>query len=308
MEKNEDDGVIQIPIGGLTRKIKANIWKISTIIFALAFLGAIFFNGSSISGSSAGQKVINFVNSQGRGNATFVSSEKVGASLYKVVVNFQGQEIPVHVTSDGQYLVVDPFPLEPQKAAALTGNAVNTPTEGEKVNIAVGDSPMKGNANASVTIVEFSDFECPYCGKYSTETYPQIVKNYIETGKVKYYFKDFPLSFHQNAQKAAEAARCIREQLGDSGFWKMHDKLYANQEELGETSYKKWALELGADPVKFDQCLKSGKYASKVQADLTYGQSVGVSGTPAFFINGQMFTGAQPYQSFVQAIEAELKG
>ena len=136
-----------------------------------------------------------------------------------------------------------------------------------------------------------------------------IEKNYIKTGKVKLYYRDFPLSnIHSNAQKAAEAARCVREQKGDDGFWKMHNKLFENQQDLSIENYKKWARELGVSGSKFDSCLDEGKYESSVQKDSTYGQSLGVQGTPAFFINGQLVSGAQPYSVFEQVIEAELSG
>jgi len=189
-----------------------------------------------------------------------------------------------------------------------TGNSVDIngpqlPSGEAFVNVEIGDSPVLGDKNAPVTIVEFSDYECPFCGRHYLQTFPQLKKEYIETGKVKLVFKDFPLSFHPNAQKAAEAARCAGEQ---SKYWEMHDLLFSNQEKLGIENYKKWAREIGVDGAKFDSCLSSGKYASDVQADLAYGSQIGVSGTPGFFVNGKKISGAQPYIVFKQAIDAEL--
>ena len=193
---------------------------------------------------------------------------------------------------------------------APSGNVVQNPTQGqqlpsqgEKVNVEIGDSPVLGSKTAKVTIVEFSDYECPFCGRHFEQTYPQLKKDYIDTGKVQLVFKDFPLSFHPQAQKAAESARCAGEQ---GKYWEMHDKLFSNQQSLSVENEKKWAKELGLNTAKFDSCLDSGKYASAVQADSNYGQSIGVSGTPAFFINGKKLVGAQPYSSFQAAINAEL--
>lgn len=162
---------------------------------------------------------------------------------------------------------------------------------------------VKGNKDAKVTIVEFSDFECPFCSRYSTETFPQIDKTYIQTGKVRYVFHNFPLPMHANAQKAAEAAECAGAQ---GKFWEAHDKLFANQENLTLADLKQYAASLGLKTADFNTCLDSGKFKDDVAADLSLGQSVGVSGTPAFFINGKLISGAMPFENFKQAIEAEL--
>jgi len=192
-----------------------------------------------------------------------------------------------------------------------TGNVINPPTQGgvnERVEIDTEGAPVKGNANAEVTIVEFSDYECPFCGRHFLQTYPQIVKNYIDTGKAKLVFKDFPLSFHPEAQKAAEAAEAVKAQLGDEGYWRMHDKLFQNQDSLSVENYKKWAREIGVNGAQFDKDLDSGKYEDLVTDDFAQGQSAGVSGTPAFFINGNPIVGACPYSTFKSAIDAELAG
>jgi len=191
-----------------------------------------------------------------------------------------------------------PTPSQPSQA----------PTPSPVVNIEIGDSPVKGDANAPVTLVEFSDYECPFCGRHFQQTYPQIISQYVDTGKVKIVFKDFPLSFHPQAQKAAEAARCFREQKGDDGYFKYHDYLYKNQQSLSIDNYKKWARDLGADGPKFDTCLDSNKFRQAVIDSLNYGQQVGVQGTPGFFINGKSLSGAQPYSAFRQLIEESLQG
>jgi protein-disulfide isomerase len=133
------------------------------------------------------------------------------------------------------------------------------------------------------------------------------VKDYVDTGKARIVFKDFPLNIHPQAQKAAEAALCVKEQLGDMGYFRMHDKLFENQENLSIDNFKKWARGLDSSGIKFDQCLDSGKYASKVKENLAYGQQLGVVGTPTFFINGKPVRGAQPYEVIKSVIDAELK-
>ncbi len=200
----------------------------------------------------------------------------------------------------------------------VTGNAVAVPTGGDtnvpsgnlpsqnlptKVAVSADDDPVLGKSNAPVTIVEFSDFECPFCGRHFSQTHPDIVKNYIDTGKVKLVYRDFPLSFHPNAEKAAEAAECANEQ---GKFWEMHDKLFSNQQSLSVANYKQWAKDLKLDSAKFDSCLDSGKYASEIAKDEADGTKYGVSGTPSFFIDGQLLVGAQPYSAFQQAIDAAL--
>lgn len=189
-----------------------------------------------------------------------------------------------------------------------SNDETTTVVDGKPVTVEVGSSPVKGSDSAKITLVEFSDYECPFCGRHFLQTYPQIVKNYIDTGKVKIVFKDFPLSFHPEAQKAAEAARAVGSQLGEEGYWKMHDKLFSNQQSLSVENYKKWARELGADGDEFDDDLDSGKFAGDVNNDLEQGKKLGISGTPAFIVNGKKIVGACPYSTFQAAFDAELAG
>ncbi|MBU0958323.1 MAG: DsbA family protein [Nanoarchaeota archaeon] len=182
-----------------------------------------------------------------------------------------------------------------------TPTAAPSPTPTAQVEI--GDDAVKGESDAPVTIIEFSDYECPFCGRFYTETLPQIRARYIDTGKVKYVFRDFPLSFHPNAQKAAEAAECAGEQ---GKYFEMHDKLFDNQQALDVNSLKNYASQIDLDMGEFNSCLDSGKMAEEISKDLRDGQAAGVQGTPAFFINGRLVSGAQPFAAFQQAIEAEL--
>ena len=163
---------------------------------------------------------------------------------------------------------------------------------------------FKGDENAPVTLYEFSDYQCPFCGRFFSDTLPLIEENYIKTGKVKLVFKDFPLdSIHPEATPAALAARCA----GDQGkYWEFHDKIFQNQQLLGSAAYSQWAQELGLDVSQFDNCLNTRKHLSAVRKDLLEGQQAGISGTPGFVLNGQVISGAQPYPVFQQAIESAL--
>ncbi len=161
--------------------------------------------------------------------------------------------------------------------------------------------PSRGPADAKVTIVEFSDFECPFCGR-GEEAVTQVMEKYA--GKVRVVFRHFPLSFHANAPKAAEASMCADDQ---GKFWEMHKVLFANRTALTVEDLKKHAASIGLDQGKFDSCLDTGAKKSLVDADTKAGSEVGVSGTPAFFINGKLLSGAQPFSEFEKIIDAELK-
>jgi protein-disulfide isomerase len=163
------------------------------------------------------------------------------------------------------------------------------------------DNHIRGNFDAPITLVEFSDFECPFCARHYP-TLNKILSDY--KGKVRLVYKHFPLGFHPNAQKAAEASECADEQ---GKFWEYHDKLFENQANgLSIDKFKQWAKDLGLDTNKFNDCLDSGKYAQKVQADYQEGAQKGVDGTPATFINGKLITGALPYEFFKKEIDSIL--
>ncbi len=167
----------------------------------------------------------------------------------------------------------------------------------------VDDDPVFGDPKAPVTIIEFSDFQCPFCGRFYTQTLPQIKKDYIDTGKVKLVYRDLPLPFHEFAQKAAEAGECADEQ---GKFEEMHDKIFDNQASLSVDNLKIWAQQIGLDANKFNSCLDSGQMAAEVAKDLADANAVGASGTPTFFINGKRLVGAQPFAAFKTVIDQEL--
>ncbi|MFN2226617.1 MAG: thioredoxin domain-containing protein [Anaerolineae bacterium] len=167
-----------------------------------------------------------------------------------------------------------------------------------------------GSPDAPITMVEFSDFECPYCADYALETLPQIIENYIETGLVRYMFKDLPLAFHQHAQKAAEASRCAGAQ---DSFWPMHDLLFEHQaewsvmDEAGAlAAFVSYAREMELDAKQFEDCLASGEFAEAVTRDQWDAERLGVQMVPAFLINDRRTAGAYPYAEFERLIEEEL--
>ena len=159
----------------------------------------------------------------------------------------------------------------------------------------------EGNPGAPVTIVEFGDFQCPFCGRVEP-TLNNLLKKY--EGKVKLAFRDFPLSsIHPHAEPAAEASRCAEEQ---GKFWPMHDAMYADQSKLTEADLIETATRLGMNQRSFASCLKSGKYKAEIQQDVAAGASAGVTGTPAFFINGRYLEGSVPQAQFEKIIESDL--
>ncbi|MFL5347990.1 MAG: DsbA family protein [Hyalangium sp.] len=175
------------------------------------------------------------------------------------------------------------------------------PAEPPVQKIEVGKAPVKGPANAPVTIVEFSDFECPFCGRV-TPTLKQLEDEY--KGKIKIAFKHQPLPFHSHAHLAATAAMAAGEQ---GKFWEMHDKLFANQRALERADLEKYAQELKLDMNKFKQALDTDKFKAALDADSAEGMRVGANGTPTFFINGRSVVGAQPIENFKKVIDEELK-
>lgn len=172
-----------------------------------------------------------------------------------------------------------------------------------QMDVAVGGAPTWGKENAKVTIIEFSDFQCPYCAK-AAETVEQIKKEY--KGKVRIAFKHFPLPMHKEAVPAAEASMCVHEQ-DSAKFWKFHDIAFKNMRNLDDASIVKYAKQVGADEKKFKECFEGKKYKKFVQDDMAYGDKLGVRSTPTFFVNGQLISGALPFDQFAEVIDEELK-
>ena len=173
--------------------------------------------------------------------------------------------------------------------------------KGKVIEVKVGDDDAsKGNKSAKVTVVEFSDFQCPFC-KRASSNYDSIVKAYGD--KVRVVFKHFPLPMHDKAHRAAEASQCMNDQ---AKFFEYHDKLFANNTALTDADLKKYVTEVGGDAAKFEDCLKKDKYKVKVDKDIADGQKYGVSGAPTYFINGNMVVGAVAFDELKQAIDGAM--
>lgn len=178
------------------------------------------------------------------------------------------------------------------------------------VDIPIDGAHAIGDPNAPITIVEYTDFQCPFCSRHFEQTFSQLKENYIDTGVVYYVFKDFPLTqIHPEAVLAANAARCAGDQ---DAYLAMHDALFSNQADWdrnpdAESLFNQYAAELGLDEALFATCLADGTYEDSIYADLNEGTSFGVNGTPAFFLNGYFLSGAQPYATFVDAVEFLLE-
>jgi len=290
----------------LTERMRKNPWMLSSIVLGIITLvllfngGGVSVTGDVISSDSAGQKLLTYYEANGAQGLVLDSVEEENG-LYKVNFDYQGSIIPIYMTKDGS-LAGSLTPLT-GSVIAPTGGSDTVGSGGSVVDVSIDDDAVKGDANAPVTIIEFSDYECPFCGRFYSDTLPQIISEYIDTGKVKLVYRDFPLNFHPQARKAAEAAECAGEQ---GKYYEMHDLLFEKGVSGGESSFKQYAKDIGLDSSEFDSCLDSGEMADEVQKDLDDGTAAGVSGTPGFFINGRQLSGAQPFSAFKTIIDEEL--
>jgi protein-disulfide isomerase len=200
----------------------------------------------------------------------------------------------------------------PAAAAAPTPGAVAAPAN---LAIPVPQGTWRGDGDASLALIEFSDFECPFCGRFATDIYPQIERDYIKEGRLRYMFVDDPIEqMHPNAFKAHEAALCAGEQ---GKYWEMHARLFANQKSLAPDALLFHAEAIGADGAKLQECLSAGRSATRVRENVAAARQAGVRGTPTFLIGvverGQfrakrVLAGAQPYTVFKDAIDGVLTG
>lgn len=177
---------------------------------------------------------------------------------------------------------------------------IDVKLERPSVEVSVDDDPSQGNPNAPVKLIEFSEFQCPFC-KRARPTIEKILSTYKD--KIYYVFRDFPLSFHKNAKNASLAANCAHDQ---GKYWEFSSELWEIQQSLSPEKFTDIAQKLGLDQEKFKQCYDSRKYDREIDKDQEDGIDVGVSGTPAYFINGKFLSGAQPFESFREIIEEEL--
>jgi len=181
--------------------------------------------------------------------------------------------------------------------------------------LSLGDAPFKGSANAPVTLVEFTDYECSFCARHVKETFPQLERDYVATGKVKYVFRNFPLeSIHKQSFKAHEAATCAADQ---GKFWEMHDRLFASQPALTPDQLIGYAQAVGLNAGQFQACFSADRHAAEIRKDISEGEKAGVTGTPTFFLGAttpnsptlkvtNTLVGAKQYSAFKEAIDALL--
>jgi len=174
----------------------------------------------------------------------------------------------------------------------------------KRYKVAEDNNPSIGPANAAITIIEFSDYQCPFCQRWQSQVYQQLLDTYPT--QVRLVYRDFPLmSNHPEAEPAAEAADCAGEQ---NAYFKYHDKLFSYEYDLGRDAFLSYARELNLDMTSFTQCLDSQRYKDEVQADYQYAINLGLSGTPTFYINGIKLVGAQSLETFKSIIDKELAG
>ncbi len=202
---------------------------------------------------------------------------------------------------------------EIHRSTITVPSAPSSPQNSEPIDVALGDGPSLGNANATVGIVEFTDYECPFCQRFHTQSFGKIKETYLDSGKVRYFLRNFPLGFHAQAKPAALAAYCTGEQ---GQYWEMSHELFMNQRKLGVELYNDLADTLGVHETEFHACLENPGNLQRIEADLTYGKSIGVRGTPKFFIgriqdgklvSTKQISGAQPFAAFQRVLDSLLQ-
>ena len=286
---------------------KINIWQIATIVLGVLFLLSVF-NVFSFGGSTKGitGNAVAYINDnllESGTEAVLVNSEKANG-LVKATLNIEGQVMEAYISNDGALLFPTAIPLTGE--LAIDNTAASQPSAGI-VEVSAADGYSLGPEDAENVVIEFSDFECPYCGLAANDeigkqqygpTYVSAVpklKELAEQGKLRLVFRHFPLGFHPNAMPSALASECAGEQ---GKFWEYHDVLFENQDALSIDNLKQYAVDLGLSSAQFDTCLDTKKYSDKIEQDMSDGQGYGVSGTPAFFVNGMIVSGAQPFSAF----------
>jgi protein-disulfide isomerase len=291
----------------------SQFWKYASIVLLVLLVLSVYSTGFSLPSATDDAVVedaVSYINAellQGLATAELVSvTEENG--LYKldlniVYTNGLEEEFSSYLSKDGTML----FPtaldidgtegtIEEETTEEETTEEETTEVETETYEVDITDDPFKGPEDATVTIVEFSDFECPYCSRAYT-TIELLLEAYSED--VKLVYKHLPLSFHTYAQEASEASECAYDQ---DMFWEYYDALYLNQGSINSDYLVSLAEELGLDMDTFNSCLDSGEKTASVNADATAAASLGITGTPAFLINGELIVGAQAYETFEAAI------
>lgn len=282
----------------MKKKINKNLIIVIVILLLLNIvLGISLINAkktttqNKIDGKEASNKAINFINKYALqpGQKAAYEEHTLESGVIKTIVSIAGQNNTLYISNDGKYI----FP----QGIDITEEPQLPPEQPQAQNLEVSTEGrnFKGAENAEVTIVEYSSFSCGYCNKVRP-TINKILETY--PNNVKFVFKNFDRGGTDS--KAAQAAECAAEQ---GKFWEMHETLF---DKGSHGDLKEYAKDLGLDTKTFDECLDSNKYASLVTSDTAEGQANGVTGTPAFIINGKLVTGAQPFETFKQIIDSEL--
>ncbi len=309
-----------------TQRVKIlRIWQFLTAISVILLVVSIATSGFRTSNSNAlseGQisdKIEKFVNEnllQGQATATVKNVKEING-IYLLSLDVNGQAFETYATKDGSLF----FP-QAIKTSVAVNEAGQEDSSGKSPDLVeVGNAPIKGVGDAPVTIIEFSDLSCPYCAAAAGKNQdaidylkskdasweaplPRIFEDYVETGKVRFAFKYFP--GHGTGENAMKLALCADEQ---GRFWEVHDVFFENQNLVEDAgALKELAAGIGVDREELEACYESGKYDSRLVSDGNEGRAAGVSGTPTFFINGKVVSGAQSFSVFKQMIEAELSG
>ncbi len=196
--------------------------------------------------------------------------------------------------------------LEKQGSPGPSGQQIT------KANISIEGAYTMGSKDAPLTMVEFTDFQCPFCQRFHVQTFAELKKNYIDTGTLRFVSRDLPLDFHPNALQAAQAGRCAGEQ---GQFWAMRDRMNSNPDKLDMTSLAEYALGLKLNINNFRACIESGKYKTAIRSDSQTAEKIGANGTPSFVlgkstpdgVDGELIIGAMPYEAFDQKIKALVR-
>ena len=308
-----DNDTITINIGkykNMFKNFRVNLWLVTTIVLAI-ILAVVLFTGSenkdnlsenlTITAEEAGQKMVDFANSQGA-SSSLIEANDAGA-LYEVVLSIDGQKVPIYVTKDGESFTTTLIPFDLDNPTDTTNN------QDSNIEISLDSSdPVLGDLNAPISIIEYSDFECPFCERAYSNTIASLKESdAFKNGEINLIYRHFPLNnIHPKAQKAAEASVCAQKQ---NKFWEYHDTLFENQNALAVDDLKSYASDLGLNQAKFDSCLDNGEAKDKVDKDLISATASGGTGTPYFIILNKetekttSISGAVPYSQIESAIE-----
>ena len=308
-----DNDTITINIGkykNMFKNFRVNLWLVTTIVLAI-ILAVVLFTGSenkdnlsenlTITAEEAGQKMVDFANSQGA-SSSLIEANDAGA-LYEVVLSIDGQKVPIYVTKDGESFTTTLIPFDLDNPTDTTNN------QNSNIKISLDSSdPILGDSNAPISVIEYSDFECPFCERAYSNTIASLKESdAFQNGEINLIYRHFPLNnIHPKAQKAAEASVCAQKQ---SKFWEYHDTLFENQNALAVDDLKSYASDLGLNQAKFDSCLDNGEAKDKVDKDLISATASGGTGTPYFIILNKetekttSISGAVPYSQIESAIE-----